>query len=69
MYNYEDMRNIMENKNKLRDDKDEQIFINDDLLKKDRDLSKQIRKNKFHEMNNRKGVKIGYRQMYVDGQK
>jgi len=55
---------IMENKGKLKNFKEEKIYINNDLMKQDR--VKQIRKRVKEAIENRKQVKVGYSKITID---
>lgn len=56
---------VMQNKSKLRMNRGEKFFIQDDLSKKDRDIQKQIRTRANEEKKNGKITKIGYRKLYI----
>lgn len=65
--NVEEKIKVMINKNKLRLLKEDKIYMNDDLSKKDREIQEKIRKRANMEKRNGKNVKIGFRKIFVDG--
>lgn len=63
----EEKEKIMKSKHKLKDINDEKIYINNDMTKKEREKSKEIRKIAKNERDKGKNVKIGYNKINVDG--
>ncbi|XP_023312131.1 spectrin alpha chain, non-erythrocytic 1-like [Anoplophora glabripennis] len=63
----EDKKMVMENKSKLRNLKNERIYINDDLTKSEIEMRKMIREKAEEERANGKTIKIGYKKLIVDG--
>lgn len=63
-----DKEKIMANKAKLKERKEERVFINNDMTKKEREKQKEIRM--FAKLENQKGkeVKMGYNKVSVNGQ-
>lgn len=67
MANQEDKYKVMKNKSKLKNHQ-QQIFINNDLTKKERNKQKQIKVIAEQEKNKGKNVKIGYNRIIIDGE-
>ncbi|KAL3267039.1 hypothetical protein HHI36_011181 [Cryptolaemus montrouzieri] len=67
--NAEVKKNVMMNKNKLGRLVGEKIYINDDLSKKDREIQGHIRGIASAERKDGKNVKIGYRKLFIEGEK
>ncbi|KAL3282434.1 hypothetical protein HHI36_005621 [Cryptolaemus montrouzieri] len=67
--NAEEKKNVMINKNKLGRLVGEKICINDDLSKKDRVIQGRIRGIASSERKDGKNVKIGYRKLFIEGEK
>jgi hypothetical protein len=65
--NEEDKEKIMKNKYKLKNIKNEKIYINDDTTKKEREKDKQMRKFAREEKDKGKEVKIGYNRVTIEG--
>lgn len=66
--NSTDKKQIMENKNKLREVKNDEIYINDDMSKKEREIQKKIRKEAKDERLRGNSVKIGFQKLVVNGE-
>ncbi|KAL3283727.1 hypothetical protein HHI36_024207 [Cryptolaemus montrouzieri] len=67
--NAEVKKNNIMNKNKLGRLVGEKIYINDDLSKKDREIQGHIRGIASAEKKEGKNVKIGYRKLFIEGEK
>lgn len=67
MANEEDKYKVMKNKSKLRN-LSQQIFINNDLTKQERNKHKQMKVIAAQEKNKGKNVKIGYNRIVVEGE-
>lgn len=64
--NSEDKKAVMQNKYKLKENKNESIFINDDLTKREMNINKEIRSLAKKEKDSGKKVKIGYRKLTIN---
>ncbi|KAL3266614.1 hypothetical protein HHI36_010778, partial [Cryptolaemus montrouzieri] len=67
--NAEVKKNVMMNKNELGQLVGEKIYINDDSSKKDREIQGHIRGIASAERKDGKNVKIGYRKLFIEGEK
>lgn len=59
---------VMKNKSKLRRNKREKIFINDDMSKEERLIQGKIRKKAQEEKNKGKTVRIGFQKLVIDNE-
>lgn len=64
----QEKRDIMQNKRKLRNIKEEKIFINEDLTRAEREMKKEIKARAQEEMAKGKEVKMGFKKVIIDGQ-
>lgn len=64
-----DKEKIMKNKQKLKSIKEERIYINHDLTKKEREIRNLISDKAKIEKQNGKEVKVGYKKLTIDGEK
>lgn len=69
MENREDKIKIMENKKKLRYNKQERIFINNDLTKEEMRIQKEIRRRAKEESNMGHKTNIGFQKIEIEGRK
>ncbi|KAJ3638506.1 hypothetical protein MTP99_001866 [Tenebrio molitor] len=67
---WEQKKNIMLNKSKLKEKEDERMYIrvDDDLTKEERETQKKLRELAREERNRGKRVKIGYRKIQINGE-
>jgi hypothetical protein len=65
---WEQKKNIMLNKTKLKEKKDERMYIDDDLTKEERETQKKLRELAREERDRGKRVKIGYRKIQINGE-
>lgn len=63
----EDKENIMKNKYKLKNMKEDRIYISHDLSKRERYMKQQIRTRALEERNKGKEVRIGYSKLIING--
>jgi hypothetical protein len=65
-----EQKNIMLNKSKLKERKDERMYsyIDDDLTNEEREIQKKIREVAREERERGKMVKIGYRKIQINGE-
>jgi hypothetical protein len=61
-------KNIMLNKSKLKEKKDERMYIDDDWTKEERETQKKLRELAREERDRGKRVKIGYRKIHINGE-
>lgn len=66
LYNWQDKQEVLKNKNKL---KGENIFIDNDLTAKERQIQKEIRDLGKIEAAKGNRVKIGYKKIFINGSK
>lgn len=66
--NRKDKMEVMKSKSKLRQHKDVEVYINDDMTKVEREIQGKIRKVAQQERERGKRVKIGYQKIIIDGQ-
>lgn len=66
--NTDDKIKIMKNKSKLREYKEQNIYINDDMTKEEREIQEKIRRKAKEERTKGKTVKIGYQKLLVQGE-
>jgi hypothetical protein len=59
---------MMLNKSKLKEKKDERMYIDDDLTKEERETQKKLRELARKERDRGKRVKIGYRKIQINGE-
>jgi hypothetical protein len=59
---------MMLNKSKLKEKKDERMYIDDDLIKGERETQKKLRELARKERDRGKRVKIGYRKIQINGE-
>jgi uncharacterized protein YlxW (UPF0749 family) len=64
----EQEKNIMLNKTKLKEKKDERMYIDDDLTKEERETQKKLRELAREKRGRGKRVKIGYRKIQINGE-
>jgi hypothetical protein len=64
---WEQKKNIMLNKSKLKEKKGERIYIDDDLTKEEKETQKKLRELAREEKDRGKSVKIGYRKIQING--
>ncbi|KAH0814792.1 hypothetical protein GEV33_007999 [Tenebrio molitor] len=64
---WEQKKNIMLSKSKLKEKKGERMYIDDDLTKEERETQKQLRELAREERDRGKRVKIGYRKIQING--
>lgn len=60
-------REVMREKSKLRNLRDNRVYLNDDLTKGERHMQKVIRETAKEERKNGKDVKIGVRKLMING--
>jgi hypothetical protein len=65
---WEQKKNILLNKSKLKEKEDERMYIDDDLTKEERETQKKLRELAIEERNRGKRVKIGYRKIQINGE-
>jgi hypothetical protein len=65
---WEQKKNILLNKSKLKEKEDERMYIDDNLTKEEREIQKKLRELAREERNKRKRVKIGYRKIQINGE-
>jgi hypothetical protein len=65
---WEQKKNILLNKSKLKEKEDERMYIDDDLTKEERETQKKLRELAREERNRGKRVKIGYRKIQINGE-
>jgi hypothetical protein len=65
---WEQKKNILLNKSKLKEKEDERMYIDDDLTKEEREIQKKLRELAREERNRGKRVKIGYRKIQINGE-
>ncbi|KAH0812087.1 hypothetical protein GEV33_010708 [Tenebrio molitor] len=65
---WEQKKNILLNKSKLKEKEDERMYIDDDLTKEEREIQKKLRELAREERNKGKRVKIGYRKIQINGE-
>jgi hypothetical protein len=65
---WEQKKNILLNKSKLKEKEDERMYIDDDLTKEERETQKKLRELAREERNKGKRVKIGYRKIQINGE-
>jgi hypothetical protein len=58
----------MLNKSKLKERKDERMYIDDDLAKEERKTQMKLREVAKEERDRGKKMKIGYRKMQINGE-
>jgi hypothetical protein len=63
---WEQKKNIMLNKSKLKERKDERMYIDDDLTNEERETQKKLREEAREERDRGKSVKIGYRKIQIN---
>jgi hypothetical protein len=56
----------MLNKSKLKERKDERMYIDDDLTNEERETQKKLREEAREERDRGKSVKIGYRKIQIN---
>jgi hypothetical protein len=64
--NWEQKKNIMLSKSKLKEKKGERMYIDDDLTKEERGTQKKLRELAREERDRGKRVKIGYRKIQIN---
>jgi hypothetical protein len=64
---WEQKKNIMLSKSKLKEKKGERMYIDDDLTKEERATQKKLRELAREERDRGKRVKIGYRKIQKNG--
>jgi hypothetical protein len=64
---WEQKKNIMLNKSKLKERKGERMYIDDDLTNEDRKTLKKLREVAREEKDRGKRVKMGYRKIQING--
>lgn len=62
-----DKEKVMRNKHKLKNNKSQRIFINEDMTKKELEKGKQLRKRAQEEKNKGNSVKLGYNKIIING--
>uniref|UniRef100_A0A6P7G7N1 Uncharacterized protein LOC114338714 n=1 Tax=Diabrotica virgifera virgifera TaxID=50390 RepID=A0A6P7G7N1_DIAVI len=62
-----DKRKVMQNKKKLRDFKEERIYINDDLTVAEMEMKSELRKKAQEARSEGKAVKLGFRKLIIEG--
>lgn len=67
--NTEDKIKLMKNKRKLREYKQQKIYINDDMTKEERGIQEKIRRKAKEERMKGKTVKIGFQKLIVEGER
>lgn len=67
LYSWNDKREVLQNKYKLRKVKDKVIYINDDLTKNEREIQSSIMKRANEEKKAAKQVKVGYQKLIING--
>ncbi|KAJ3628518.1 hypothetical protein MTP99_015818 [Tenebrio molitor] len=65
---WEQKKNIMLNKSKLKERKGERMYIDDDLTNEDRKTLKKLREVAREEKDRGKRVKMGYRKIQINGE-
>jgi hypothetical protein len=65
---WEQKKNIMLNKSKLKERKGEKMYVDDDLTNEERKTQKKLRKVTRKERDRGKSVKIEYRKMQIIGE-
>jgi hypothetical protein len=65
---WEQKKNIMLNKSKLKERKGERIYIDDDLTNEERKILKKLREVAREEKDRGKRVKMGYRKIQINGE-
>ncbi|KAJ3631830.1 hypothetical protein MTP99_012936 [Tenebrio molitor] len=65
---WEQKKNIMLNKSKLKENKDERMYIDDNLTKEERETQKKLRELAREERDRGKRVKIRYRKIQINGE-
>jgi hypothetical protein len=65
---WEQKKNILLNKSKLKEKEDERMYIDDDLTQEERETQKKLRELVREERNRGKRVKIGYRKIQINGE-
>jgi hypothetical protein len=64
---WEQKKDIMLHKSKLKEKKDERMYTDDDLTKEERETQKKLRELAREERDRGKLVKIGYRKIQIKG--
>lgn len=67
--NNDEKRKVMQNKNKLKNIRDQKIYINDDLTKNEREIQKKIVNAAKEEKRKGKKVKIGLQRLIIEDKK
>jgi hypothetical protein len=65
---WEQKKNIMLNKSKLKEKKDVRMYIDGDLTKEKKETQKKLRELAREERDRGKMVKIGYRKIQINGE-
>lgn len=65
--NWEQKRNLMENKKKLKERSGEKIYIDDDLTKNEREIQRQLREMAKEERKRGKRANVGYKKIWIEG--
>jgi hypothetical protein len=65
---WEQKKNIMLHKSKLKERKGEKMYVDDDLTNEERKTQKKLRKVTRKERDRGKSVKIEYRKMQIIGE-
>jgi hypothetical protein len=65
---WDQKKNMMLNKSKLKERKGEKMYIDDDLTNEERKTQKKLRKVAREERYRGKRVKIGYRKIQINGE-